>query len=228
MQTWHRLRGNLGLAYAIVAMLAFVILASAVRSGVSFPIDAWLLQSLRQPGDLSIPIGPRWLSNTMTDLTALGDVTVLTLVTVAACGYLIAARRYRTSLFIAAAAISGSILAAWLKTFVGRARPTIVPHLVDVQNLSFPSGHATNSAIIYLIIGLVLARSLQGRRVRAYVRGLAIAMTIILGITRVYLGVHFPTDVLAGWLIGSAWATLCWTVALRLERRHRIEAPAAA
>ena len=209
-----------------LALLVFVRLGSEVKEGESFFYDRWLLLALRHADDLSVPIGPAWLKRAVIDFTGFGDVTGLTLATVIAAGYLIAARRYRTALFLSAAAISGSIIGDLLKTFFARPRPDVVPHLVQVTNLSFPSGHALNSAVIYLTIGLILARSATDRRVRRYIHGVAIFMTTGLGLSRIYLGVQYPSDVLAGWLAGAAFATLIWTLALRLERRREIESPA--
>ncbi len=212
--------------FALVALALFVFarLASEVREGESFGFDRWLLLALRTPEDLSVLVGPRWFKAVVVDITALGGQTVLTLVTVIATGYLIAARKYRTALFLFAASVSGAMLGTWLKQWLGRPRPEIVPHLVEVSSLSFPSGHAMNSAIIYLTIALILTRTVSERRVRLYLRGLAIALTAMIGVSRVFLGVHYPSDVLAGWLVGAAWATLCWTAALKLQQAEQIEA----
>lgn len=212
------------LVLAGCALLLFWRLASEVNEGDSFALDRHLLLAFRQPGDLGAVVGPRWLKLAMIDFTALGGGTVLTLVTLVAAGYLVAARKYRTSLFLLAAAVSGSLLEAGLKGLLGRARPSVVPHLVEVTTLSFPSGHAMNSAIIYLTIALVLSRTVAARRVRLYLRGIAIALVTVIGVSRVYLGVHYPSDVLGGWLVGSAWATLCWSAALWLQHRRGIEA----
>lgn len=206
------------------ALLLFWRLASEVGEGDSFAFDRQLLLAFRQPGDLAAVVGPRWLRIAMVDITALGGGTVLTLVALVAVGYLVAARKYRTSLFLAAAALSGGLLEAGLKGLLGRPRPSVVPHLVEVTTLSFPSGHAMNSAIIYLTIALVLSRTVAARRVRLYLRGVAIVLVTTIGVSRVYLGVHYPSDVLGGWLVGSAWATLCWSAALWLQHRRQIEA----
>ncbi|WP_419815053.1 phosphatase PAP2 family protein [Glacieibacterium sp.] len=223
---WQELRPFQVFVAIACALLVFVRLGSEVREGESFFYDRWLLLALRHADDLSVPIGPAWLKRAMIDFTGFGDVTGLTLVTIAAAGYLIAARRYRTALFLSGAAISGSVIGGVLKAFFARPRPDVVPHLVQVTNLSFPSGHALNSAVIYLTIGLILARSATDRRVQRYIHGVAIFMTTGLGISRIYLGVHYPSDVLAGWLAGAAFATLIWTLALSLERRREIEPPA--
>jgi undecaprenyl-diphosphatase len=82
------------------------------------------------------------------------------------------------------------------------------------------------SATIYLTIGVLLARTSDQRRIKVYIVGCAVGMTLLIGLSRLYLGVHWPTDVLAGWSLGSAWAMLCWLVARWLQRRGDVETPA--
>lgn len=105
-------------------------------------------------------------------------------------------------------------------------RPDLVAHLVEVHTTSFPSGHAMNSAITYLALGALLARAEEARRVRIFFMVVAIALTLAIGISRVYLGVHWPSDVLAGWCIGASWAALCSLLARALQQHHTIEQPA--
>jgi len=112
-----------------------------------------------------------------------------------------------------------------LKDIMDRPRPDLVSHLVDVQTSSFPSGHATLSAVVYLTIGALLAREQPSRGLRFYVMAVAILATMLIGCSRVYLGVHWPTDVLAGWAIGSAWAMLWWIAAWVGMARHRAAEP---
>jgi undecaprenyl-diphosphatase len=106
-----------------------------------------------------------------------------------------------------------------------RPRPELVSHLVEVQTSSFPSGHATLSAVVYLTIGALLAREQKSRRTRLYVMTVAILMALLIGCSRVYLGVHWPTDVLAGWAIGSGWAMLCWIAAWSAAARGLAQPP---
>ena len=175
-----------------------------------FAADRWLLLALRTPGDLSVPIGPVWLLRTMRDVTTLGDVTVLTLVVVIATGLLLAFRRWRTALLVVAATVSGSSLVSWEKLHAARARPTIVPHLVEVGNMSFPSGHATNSAIVYLTLAALSLRAVPTRAARGYVVAVAVLLVGAIGASRVYLGVHWPSDVATGWCAGTLWALAWW------------------
>ena len=210
----------LGLALLV---LLFFYLASEMAEGETFAWDRAILRALRTPADAGVPIGPHWLVKAMRDLTALGGVSVLTALTVAVVGYLAASRRAGLALFVAASTIGGALAGTGLKLLFLRARPEVVPHLVEVDSLSFPSGHALNSAVIYLTLGALLSRSESRRSVRIYIVGVAIALTMIIGISRVYLGVHYPSDVLAGWCAGATWAAMCATLARALQRRRTLE-----
>jgi len=207
---------------------AFLKLASEVLEGDTFAIDRAILHGLRQAGDAAVPIGPAWLQLAMTDITALGGFTVLTLIAAFAVGFVLALRKYATALFIAVAVSGGAMLGVALKAVFVRARPEEVPHLVLVDSASFPSGHAMNSALVYLTLATLLARAQQGRRVRIYLLSVAIVLTLLIGLSRIYLGVHWPTDVVAGWTVGAAWAVLCALVGKALERRRAIDPPAPA
>jgi len=145
----------------------------------------------------------------MTSLTAFGSVTGLLLVCAAVIGFLLFSDRVRTALFVLAATSAGIVLAGLLKQIYDRPRPSLVPHLVEVTSSSFPSGHAADSAIVYLTLAALLARTVQERPLRIYIIGTAILLTLLIGVSRVYLGVHWPSDVVAGWTIGAAWALAC-------------------
>lgn len=202
-----------------LAAFVFVRLASEMREGDTRAFDTGIMLALRRAGDLAHPVGPAWLEAAMVDVTALGGGTVLTLVTVGVIGFLLAGRRWSRALFVTAAVVGGVSLNALLKLGYARPRPELVSHLVNVTSTSFPSGHAMNSAAVYLTLGVLMARAVQGRRLKLYLVGMAALLTLLIGSSRVYLGVHYPTDVLAGWTAGAAWATLCWLIAERLRRR---------
>lgn len=202
----------------VVALFAVIRLGSEIREDGTSGFDRSLLLALRQPGDLARPIGPGWLRQMFLDITALGGVTVLTMITIVAVGYLVVARKYRSAALVAAAIISGSLVSDGLKNLIVRPRPTIVPHLVEVHSLSYPSGHATNSMVVFLTLGVLLARAQAERRMRIYVVAVAMLCTILIGFSRAYVGVHWPTDVLAGWAVGGSWALLWWSIAMRLQR----------
>lgn len=221
----HHADSNLLVLFLLAAagVLVFLMLASEVREGEIFAADRWLIQGLRNPSDPSVPIGPLWLRLTLTDVTALGGWAVLTLLTVISAGYLIAARKVATAAFLVASILAGAIGSTLLKLFFARPRPDIVTHLVNTYSTSFPSGHAMNSAIVYLTLGALLARAGGDRMVRIYLMSVAVFLTLLIGFSRVYLGVHWPSDVLAGWCVGAAWAILCSWIARALQRRRTIE-----
>lgn len=213
----RELGGPLLLGAMSLVVLAFAWLGAEVGEGETRAFDSHILLALRRSGDLAQPVGPAWLPSVMIDLTALGGATVLALVTLVAIGALLARRQPAQALFIALAIGGGGLLNSLLKTGYARARPGLVAHLVDVTSSSFPSGHAMNSAITYLTLAVLLARVAPDRRLKVYVVWVGVLLTLVVGVSRVYLGVHWPTDVLAGWAIGSVWATLCWLVARRLR-----------
>ena len=198
------------------ALFAFFQLASEVSEGDTLALDRAILVGLRTPGNPAVPIGPHWLPEAMTDLTAFGSPTGLLLVCAVLIVYLLLARRLRTALFVFAASAGGMALGSLLKHVYARPRPTIVPHLVDVTSTSFPSGHATDSAMVYLTLAALLARTVPERAVRIYIIGVAILLTLLIGCSRVFLGVHYPSDVVAGWTLGAAWALACSLAYARL------------
>ncbi|MBN8229657.1 phosphatase PAP2 family protein [Corallococcus macrosporus] len=210
----------LGLLLLVVAcVLGFVVLSDEVHEGDTQDIDERIVRSLRREEDPALPRGPWWLAETARDVTSLGGFPVLSLLTAAVCGFLVVARRYRTSLFVLASIVGGWILNALLKNLFHRPRPSVVPHLTETMSTSFPSGHAMLSAITYLTLGALLAQFAEHRRVKVYLLTVALILSVLVGCTRVYLGVHYPSDVLGGWVAGLAWA-LFVTVAARTVRRR--------
>ena len=161
--------------------------------------------------------GPDWLPDAARDVTALGSATVLTSIVLAVTGLLLVTRHRLTALALGAAATSGSWAVTLLKGHVARARPTIVPHWAVVNHESFPSGHATSSAVIYLTLAALGGLVVRDRAARAYLLGVAILLVGAIGISRVYLGVHWPSDVLAGWSFGTLWAIGWWRATASLR-----------
>jgi len=207
-------------AVLILALIwVFAVLAGKVMEGDTRQFDEWVLSALRQEADPGRVKGPWWLQAGAEDLTALGSPTVLGLTVLAVTGYLFLHGLYRNGLFIFSASVGGWVLNWLLKAAFERTRPDIVPHLREVMSSSFPSGHALTSAAVYLTLGALLMRIAQGRLAKYYCIAIAMFLTFLVGSSRVFLGVHYPTDVIAGWLIGMTWALLCWVVERTLERR---------
>jgi undecaprenyl-diphosphatase len=203
--------------------LAFGKLAEEVLEGDTRTFDRTMLLALRDPADLSDPVGPVWVEEMARDVTSLGGTAVLVLVPVAVIGFLLMVRKRGAALLVLGSIGGGVLLSTILKNVFERTRPDLVPHAVHVYTASFPSGHAMLSAVTYLTLGALLTRVQPQRRVKAYLLTVAVVLTVLIGVSRVYLGVHWPTDVLAGWCIGSAWAMLCWLAALWLQRRGQVE-----
>lgn len=223
----YRIDTGILLVFLLLAAstLAFLAIAEEVMEGGTHALDRQLMLSMRDAGDLSVPAGPPWLKAMMIDITALGGWTVLTLVVIFAAGYLLVARKYATAAFVVAASAGGAIFGGLLKLLFDRARPDVVTHLVEVNSASFPSGHAMHSAIIYLTLGALLAGAQRSGAVKTYLIGTAIFLTLAIGFSRVYLGVHWPSDVLAGWSMGAAWALGCSLLAHVLRRSSRLDQP---
>lgn len=198
---------------ASAAAFAFVRLASEVLEGETRTFDEAILRSLRTVSDPAIPIGPPWLTHAFKDITSIGGTTILALITLLTGGYLLIIAQRRLAVLVIGGVLGGWLLSNLLKLGIARARPDIVPHLVDVHDLSFPSGHAMLSAVTYLTLGALLSRLQTRPAARIYIVCTATLLTLLIGLSRVYLGVHYPTDVLGGWCAGTAWATLCWLVA---------------
>jgi undecaprenyl-diphosphatase len=208
------------IAGVVICLLlwGFFALASEVMGGDTNALDTRILLALRKADDPSRPIGPSWIENPMLDLTALGGSTVLGLVVCAVAGFLALQTRYRTALVVLLTAASGELANMVMKHIFLRPRPDVVPHLRDVTTTSFPSGHAMESAIVYLTLGAMLMRIAERRVTKIYSIGMAVFVTFLVGVSRVYLGVHYPTDVIAGWMFGFFWASICWLVARHFER----------
>jgi undecaprenyl-diphosphatase len=204
-------------------VLVFGLLANQTRGGGALSFDAAVQAALQSPTGHG-PIGPPWLEEAVRDVTALGSFAFLGLLLVAVVGYLLLVRKRGMALLMLVAVLGGTVMSSLLKVGFDRPRPEITGS-VRVFTASFPSGHATLSAATFLTIGVLLARLTREPKERAYFLVLAVLLTVLVGLSRLYLGVHYASDVLAGWCAGSAWAILCWSVALLLQRRRQIEAP---
>jgi undecaprenyl-diphosphatase len=204
-------------------LFAFARLANAVARGRTHAFDEWLIIALRTPGDLADPIGPKWIEEMMRDFTALGSTGVLTLMVLTIAGFLVMTRKEHAALFVLVSVAGGVLIGQTLKWAYARPRPDLVPHGAEVFTSSFPSGHSMMAAVTYLTLGALLARTQAGRRVKTYVLVVAVLLTMLVGVSRVYLGVHWPTDVLAGWALGGTWALICLLIMGWLQTRGKVE-----
>lgn len=219
--------------HELATLVAFVLLAAGlwgfseiadnVMEGESQSFDKEILLSLRTPGDPSDPLGPTWVEEMARDVTALGGIGILSFISLAVIVYLWLRKQPRASLAVVAAVVGALLISQALKWQFGRPRPDLVPHEAQVYTASFPSGHSMMSAATYLTLAALLARVHAQRLLKAYFLVLAGLLTLAIGVSRVYLGVHWPTDVLAGWTLGACWAALCWLIARWLQRRGELE-----
>lgn len=201
-----------------VSALCFGLVTAEMVEGDTQAFDRTVLLALRDSADLADPVGPPWLADAVRDVTSLGSTVMLTLIVIASAGYLLLDGKRSSAMLLLVSVIGGSVLSQVMKAAFGRTRPDVVPHLMSESSMSFPSGHAMMSAVLYLTIGALLARAQDGRRQQNYVFGVALSVAFMVGLSRIYLGVHWPSDVLAGWSVGAAWATGCVLVAVWLER----------
>ena len=225
LRFWERMEFSVLLAGIIVAggQWGFVELTEVARDTATHAFDTEILLFFREAGRPNDPIGPLWMEEAVRDVTALGSMIVLVMVTAVTIFYLLLVRRWRSALLVLVTVGGGQILSSVLKLGIDRPRPDLVSHLAQVQTLSFPSGHAMMAAVTYLTLGTMLAGIVPGRATKIYVLGVAVLVTLMVGVSRLYLGVHWPSDVLAGWCAGFAWAMRCGLVARRLLRRGEPE-----
>ncbi len=208
-----------GILILVACLWGFIELADEVREGETMDFDRSVLVALREPGDFSKPIGPDSWQRSVRDITALGSASVMALLTLFAAGWLWIQKRWRLVGLLMVAVLGATTLSIVLKKFFDRERPELAFRLMPTSDMSFPSGHSTLAAALFLTIGLLLAEASQSRREKVYFLGWAVALTVLVGLSRIYLGAHFPTDVLAGWCVGTAWALVCSLVARWLVSR---------
>ena len=203
------------LLLAAVAFAAFLAIASAVAAGSTHAFDVAGLYALRDPSDAGKPFGPAWLQETGRDFTALGSNGVLSALVLAGSGFLVIARRHTGAAFLLASFCGALGLDIAAKRWIERPRPDLVLHAARVFTSSFPSSHATVSAAACLAAALLLAQASPNPLFKTFAAAMALMFAALIGASRVYLGVHWPTDILAGWALGVAWTALCLAVLRR-------------
>jgi undecaprenyl-diphosphatase len=215
----HDLALVVALAVAASAIWAFAEVAESVTEGETHAIDRAVIVAMREPADLNNPVGPKWFEEYARDVTALGGSLVLFLVTLGVIGYLLLRRARAQAILLAISVVGAQLASSLLKLGFDRPRPDLVPPRVFVYTASFPSGHALVAAATYFTLAGILAEVHKDRLIRGYVILLALIIVVLIGVSRVYLGVHWPTDVLAGWSIGGAWALIVWSGARWFTKR---------
>ena len=207
---------------ALILIIGLAVLAALgffVGGGYHFDGDYALIGALRT-GDPPVPVGPAWLPEVARDITALGSMAVLNTVVFLVIVFFLFSRRFSAALFLVVAAVGGQLLNAGLKVAYARDRPNEIYRWVEINTPSFPSGHAAASTVIYLSFAVLLARISETTAQRAYIVFSGAFLSVLVGLSRVYLGVHYPTDVIAGWSLGVVWVELCWLAARAIDRRR--------
>ncbi|HEY4200356.1 MAG TPA: phosphatase PAP2 family protein [Devosiaceae bacterium] len=207
---------------ALVAVLTgvFLALADEVMEGDTHAFDQGILLAFRTPGHPEQPLGPLWFQEMARDVTSLGSFAVLGIIFIGTVGYLLLARRRWAAIVTGISVLGGTVISQVLKSGYDRPRPDLAA-TAHVFTASFPSGHAMLSSVTYLTLGALLASTAQTRATRIFAIAFATALTLLVGLSRLYLGVHYATDVLAGWCLGSAWAAFCLAITSWLRRVRR-------
>jgi len=207
----------------VISIAALALLALAVSSlfadGGAHTLDRQIMLWLRDPQALNDPLGPAWFEDVMRDMTALGGIGVVAGAGLLFAGYLWLRRRRSDIVVLAASLIGAELVSAAVKAFVSRPRPDLVSHEAAIYSASFPSGHTLMATVAWVTFAMLLAADFEDRRLRDYLLFVAWIVAAAVGCSRVYLGVHWPSDVLAGWAVGALWMLLLLRLIPRLRGR---------
>jgi undecaprenyl-diphosphatase len=214
---WARLRAleaRTLIAIMLIAagLLAFLRLGDAVRAGRTLDLDRRIILALRDPANPGQPRGSFWTRNILHDLTALGGVGVLTLTVLVATIFLWVNGRRRHAAVLLGTVTAATVIGEMIKSAYHRPRPDLVAYGDYFSESSFPSGHSNIATVVWMTLALIVA-SLERTRIgkaTAFVAGGFISLTA--GASRVYFAVHWPSDVVGGWILGSGWALMAWLV----------------
>ncbi len=202
-------------------LFLFIHLAEETGENDTHAFDMAVLSHLRRPDAPAVPIGPHWLTTAARDLTSLGSTTILVFLGLSAIGFLMMQGRKAAALLVLASVGGALALSNGLKLVFQRARPDTAFRAVEATQYSFPSGHALISTAVYLTLGALVAHAIRERGLKLYIQALAVLLVLVIGVSRIYLGVHWTTDVLAGWGLGGAWAMALWLITWAIERKTR-------
>lgn len=214
---------KLALTTCVGGVCVFGVLLVMISLPTTQEFEESVIRQMRVSDDSSKQVGPRWLAESMRDWTAMGGYSVLSTITLLVTVFLILERRNVHARIILATVTAGYLLVLFLKNVASRPRPDIVPHHSYVDSPSFPSGHSMMSAIVYLMLGLMLSDLASHRRVKVFLVVSALVISATVGCSRIFMGVHYPTDVLAGWWAGTSFALGCWLI---IRRRRAAAATA--
>lgn len=209
------------LGIVTLGVYGFIEIADEVAEGEIRTFDETLFLMFRAAGDPSRLLGPEWLQETAIEVTAVGGYPLIVLTLAAVSGFFAVTRHYGAALYVVVSVGSGALISYTLKQYYARPRPDLVDHLDTVHTASFPSGHALVTTVAYLTLAAIVIGFLDDRRARAYVLSVAMLVAVMVGVSRVYLGVHWPSDVAAGWALGAAWASFSWLIFHMIQRRSK-------
>lgn len=222
LYTWLARHGwvpLLALLLALAGLWAFIEIADEVQDAETMHLDEWIFQRLAVYDQAS----PFWQESGR-DITALGGTTVITLMVTSVTLFLLFMRQWRSAVFVLVAVLGGLAISLLLKDVYDRGRPELVEHRSHTMTPSFPSGHAANSAVAYLTMAILLAKLVESPRMKAYILFIGLLIPLLVGLSRVFVGVHWPTDVVAGWLLGLSWGLFVHAAATYLQRHGGLEA----
>jgi undecaprenyl-diphosphatase len=197
-----------------LCVFSFVVIASEIDGAPGYAFDAAILIAVRSAATSWLPAP---LESIMRDLTGLGSNLVIYTTILIVSLYLLLMREWRAVLALMATVTPGIVLCDVLKLWFMRPRPNIVSPGQPVYSMSFPSSHAMLSTLVFLTQATLLTAKCKRRSIKVSV---ATTMAILIGFSRIYLGVHWPTDVLAGWAAGLALALTEWLIFSRTAPQH--------
>lgn len=200
---------EISLVLISLGLFVFFKITEQMLEGQTGDFDRRVLLWFRNPEDVSMPRGPHSLDVLIRDITALGGVLILGLLTISSCGYLWLRRQAGLAIFVAVSISFGTLVNTVLKEVIARPRPDLFSHATDAAFSSFPSGHAMMSTMVFLTLGALLSLSSNDGRIKVYILSWSVLLPLMVGISRLYLGVHWPTDIIAGWIAGATWSLLC-------------------